>query len=305
MPLFFFISGYLYKIPENRISQLKKNIKGLLWPYFTFYILNWLVLFILFYVIYTIVTGNNNITISNTFVKPFLGMLYGVGYDTENSWMFLRALWFLIALFVMKTTFDIVTKFIKNLVLIGTISLLLWLVSQILVRYNIDLYWSIDSAFTAIPFFAFGYILRSLKINWNLMNKKWYYNILIALILFLLVYILSKINGTVDVNGNLIGNYGTLFFINALLGIAGVISISQLNFKLNHIFSYLSQNTLLIIFLHYTFILIIFKIIPNNLSDITYFFFSIGLLLFLYLPIQFINKYIPFIVSPVFKKQVK
>lgn len=239
MPLFFFISGYLYKIPENNFAQLKKNTSGLLWPYFTFYIFNWFVLFILFYVVYTLVTGNNNITLSETLVKPLLGMLYGVGYDTENSRMLLRPLWFLIALFVIKTLFDIITKFTKKLLLIAMITLVLWLISHLLVLYKVDLYWSVDSAFTASPFFAFGYILKSLKINFNILNEVKYFNAIFSIVIFIAIYFLAQINSSVDINGNVTGNYSFLFFINAFLGIIAAGMISQLNFKLNHFFTYL------------------------------------------------------------------
>ncbi len=305
MPLFFFISGYLYKIPKNNFSQLKKNVSGLLWPYFTFYILNWLLCFILFYALYTMLTGNNNITLSNTFIKPLFGMLYGVGYDTENSNMLLRPMWFLVALFIMKTTFDFITKFTKKDTVIMVISLFFCLVSQLLVRLNIDLYWSVDSAFTAMPFFGFGFIFKRLNVNFNIFNKTRYINFIIVSLIFLILYFLSKINGSVDINGNIIGNYSFLFFLNAILGIIGIIILSQQNFQLNGFFTYLSQNTLLILFLHYIFILVIFKIIPHNyMSDIIYFVFSIVILVSMYFPVLFINKYFPFLIVPVFKKKI-
>jgi hypothetical protein len=125
-----------------------------------------------------------------------------------------------------------------------------------------------------------------------------------SIIIFIAIYFLAQINSSVDINGNVTGNYSFLFFINAFLGIIAAGMISQLNFKLNHFFTYLSQNTLLIIFLHYTFILVVFKIVPTHyMSDVLYFIFSIALLLIMYFPILFINKYLPFVVSPTLKKK--
>jgi len=231
-------------------------------------------------------------------------MLYGVGYDTENSRMLLRPIWFLVALFIMKIIFDFVTKLTENLIIILNVSIVLWLVSDFLFKSKLDLYWSIDSAFAAIPFFTFGYILKSLKINFNIFKEREYLNVILSIILFIILFFLSKINGSVDINGNISGHYPFLYFTNAVLGIIGVIMLSQLSFQLNSFFKYLSQNTLLILFLHYTFILVIFKIVPlNYFSDITFFILSIAILLLMYIPVLFINKYLPFVVSPDFKNK--
>lgn len=75
--------------------------------------------------------------------------------------------------------------------------------------------------------------------------------------------------------------------------------------KLNDFFAYLAQNTLLIIFLHYLFILIIFKFAPRDgISNVLYLIISCIILLFMYFPIKIIEKHLPFILNPPTKNSI-
>lgn len=302
MPLFFFISGFLYKVPSDRniLRRIQKNVK-LLWPYVTFYLVTWLVLFILFYLGYTIITGNNNITLENTFTKPFLGLLLGVGYDTDISWMLSTPLWFLMALFFIKSILDILTKYISDIRVLLVASLILYVVGQVIFD-KFQVYWSIESAFTALPFFTVGILYKRFNLNLEL---KAYTTLLLSLVIFGLLYYLSTVNGEVDVNSGNSGNFRLLYFINAILGIAASILLCSTKIRLNNFFAYLAQNTLLIIFLHYILILIIFKFVPRDgISDLLYLIISIIILLAMYFPIKIIRNYLPFILNPPTKKSI-
>ncbi len=302
MPLFFFISGYLYKVPSERniFQRVGKNLK-LLWPYLTFYLVTWLSLFLLFYGGYTIITGRSNITLENTFTKPFFGLILGVGYDTEYSWMLSRPLWFLMALFFIKTILDILTKYISDIRLLLLASVVLYVVGQVFFDVY-QVYWSIESAFTALPFFTVGILYKRLNINLHL---KSYITLLISIVIFSMLYYLSAVNGEIDINSGNSANFHVLYFINASLGIFASILICSTKIKLNGFFDYLAQNTLLIIFLHYLLITIAFKYVNrDSISDLSYLVISILILISMYFPIKIIREYFPFILNPPIKKLI-
>lgn len=305
MPFFFLISGYLHKTPSNQFLQVKKHATSLLWPYLTFYIINWLIVFITFFVAYTVITGQSNMTLENCFIKPFLGLIYGNGYDTETSRMLSRPLWFLLALFFVRVIFDFISYFTKNAVAIIIATILLMLVSISLFKNNIDIYFSIDSAFIAIPFFAVGYILNQKKALVNYLKKS-NWNILWGIALLTILYFTSNMNETIDINKGMTGRSIFIFTFNALLGSAALILISYSSIKLNNLLRELSQNTLIILSLHTTFILIIFQFIPNdNTSDFLYLILSVLILFFMKIPISIINRHLTFISTPVFRRNSK
>lgn len=105
MPLFFILSGYLYK-PRMLKEELKKGIDTLLIPYLCMNILCF-ILSLVFYLIHPPYS-----------LTPILqrlgGILGGLGYNTE----FLRPVstptWFLIALFIVKIIVSLINSLFKH-----------------------------------------------------------------------------------------------------------------------------------------------------------------------------------------------
>jgi len=97
VPLFFFISGYLFHNYEMKNFILKK-FKRLIFPYFGFGILNYLLCIILF---------------EKFDYKGFINSFFL--YNNEPSIPVAGALWFLTGLFFANILFILLTKFFQNM----------------------------------------------------------------------------------------------------------------------------------------------------------------------------------------------
>ena len=295
IPLFFFISGYVYQPKYSYLKEQRKNIVQLIWPYFTLYLIIWILNLIIFTFGYFFVTGKWNQSFSTGIIKPFLGLFYGVGYDTETSFMACIPLWFLLGLFFNRTFLNTIHLFSKNTGILILSSLIMLFLSQFLKFHNIDLYWSIDSAMIAFPFFIFGHLSNKLKLL-VLKNKI----IIFALVglIFLLLSFTSQLNGATDINANRIGNNVILFLFNGVIGSIGIIYLSLIFEKPYQFISTLSQNTIIILAFHVIPIILLNLILPYWLSNIyTNIVISLVILLIMIFPIRIINRYTPILLK--------
>ena len=234
MPLFFFISGYLYKYIKPG-TAFKKYIKRLIVPYIFFSILGMFV-FIQYKGLYT----NPEILLS-TIGNLFIGMALSDPTITAPN----GPIWFLLALFIVIMMFSIFKKYIEDdkkiLGIIVGINVLLYLLNLL----KINLYFSFDSALLGISFFYGGYIFK----KYNLIEyfKNNYINILLAVTLFTISYLVYVYGGSLGLRtGSWEGNF-ILAYLGAFAGIAMIIAISSIlsRFQNKTIFL-ISINTLTI-----------------------------------------------------------
>ena len=149
MPLFFFISGYLYKKRNDVLDIIKNKIKRLLIPFLFFYIVFSVIIpvcFILFNCHCPLII-NNGITIK---------MLIG-DFIYNDCQIINGPLWFLLSLFEIYVVYAIISKVISNNALLLFVSFILGFIGLLFSFYSINLYLSIDNALTCFPFFSFGY----------------------------------------------------------------------------------------------------------------------------------------------------
>lgn len=157
VPLFFLISGYFFKPNQNTWSLVKQKSRQLLLPYL-------LVMFsvIFIYIFDAIINGSSTKTISNGIVGYLIGYAYGSGYIDNvygHSIQIVGPIWFCLALF-----FDFI---LLNLILkikypfLGVFSV--FCVGYFSSKY-IWLPLSLQSSFTALLFFYFGYLAKKYDI---------------------------------------------------------------------------------------------------------------------------------------------
>jgi fucose 4-O-acetylase-like acetyltransferase len=255
MPLFFFISGYLEK-DKKLIETIKGGIRNLIIPYILLYTLSFLA-WVPSRILWHRELFENNPVIEILLLKPFLGMLIGVGYDTDYSTMMNVPLWFLVGLFFVKIIHSIAIKLVKtNKKIYILINVFIILCILLIKRLTIDLWFSIDSAFLAYPFFSLGYFF---KVTAPKFIEKYFienkaknvlYKFFLSTIVFFIIIFLCKINGRIDIN---IFNYGRniiLFYITAILGVFMVINISTIFIKENILIKTISNGTILILAYH-------------------------------------------------------
>ena len=268
MPLFFFISGYLFhysKYKQNPNGFISQKFKRLVVPYF---ITNIIILctftMLSFFKLYSF-NGNSPI-------KSLIGILYGNGAPLNPPTIFTNILdipsWFLLSLFCASLILYIIVYSHEKhgLPLSIFLSLLFILFGYKISRYML-LPWSFDIACVSMIFMFSGYLIHYYKTIWPHNNfKSIFYNFIFVLLLFIVI----SINGSVDMNTRM---YSNLFFfgIGGLLGTKVIIEfakeLSKKESLLTKIFVYFGKNSIIIL-LYQSFTPMLYLNILNNFVNI-------------------------------------
>ena len=226
MPVFFFLSGYLYKKSDIVFGgYLKKNVRSLVFPYV---LLNLLAAIIVLPVL--LLTNNYEIIVDST-----TDMLIGAGHS------FAGPAWFLLCLFW--------TKIISYFAFRSKCPFL-FVIFSITAAYIIGhfVWFDIASAFAAFPFFYEGYIMKTKSRMDLISRKKWCVILSISLPL---LFLLNHINGSVAIYSLTFGNLPWLYYIETTIGITFFISLMNLiATRENGIMNTLSRESIMIMALH-------------------------------------------------------
>lgn len=239
MPLFFFLSGLLFKDKKEGFGDFfKRKTKSLMRPWL-------IILFISFLVCLAIPQWRNEITL-----KAVLSDLY-----TANTNVFQNSsLWYLVCFYFMLLFFFFVKK-IKMSTSFAIVSIilavgLLW-IKELLDMTNLPFHrfpFKIDSALVALVFFYVAYLLKE-KINSFITRK---INLLLILLIVLVAAALCVLNGWSNINSLDFGRIRLLYFPIAFMGVASVCLVSSLIITrmkwkpLNSFLAYYGKNSLLI-----------------------------------------------------------
>lgn len=286
MPLFFFISGYLYKSKKRAIGEVfYRKSKTLLTPYFYFALIS-----IPFGILLSILFGGGI-----NWKEVILNFFYLDGFIGWNA-----PIWFLIVLFIVEVVYFLIDKTMKfKTIFIGLSFIIAYFMTKSGYMYPFGLH----IASWAIVFYYLGHLCREKDVVEKLSKSITFFIIsLVFLTSFNLVFgILTNIR--VSVYRGELGNY-FYFYISA---IAGVLFLFVLMRKLpvSKLLKFFGENTLLILATHYFFIYG-FRAIDNiivgfPLMDKDSYLTSILLtiiVLGLYIPIAlFVNRYMPFLLG--------
>jgi len=284
MPLFFFISGFLFNKDIPFIIFLKSKFKRIINPYLFFSLSSFL--------LYWIPAKIRNVDNIIGWKEFLLGTTLGLSDPPFLSWNIV--LWYLPALFCLLILAYTISKCPGKIGII--IIVILTLTGFWLSKFNLLYFpYSINSVLSVLPFFYIGLIMKNVKITGILK--------LSAIIIgaFLLGFICLIHNGIVDVRINQLGN-PFLFLINASSFIIVFFFIFQMipTFK---IIRWLGLNSLAIMCLHlkaqFVPYLILSKFTEGILKCLLVTIISIILLI----PVIFIlNRYFPFLVGNKTKK---
>lgn len=240
MPLFFIISGYLFKPSGNFLS---KNVKALLAPYFIYCLVNYVWWFIFSFLRHPEIY---DFSFKTGGLKPFIGILLGIDYETIYSYPIPGPLWFLIAMFWVRIIANYFLNKINKYSFLVYISCLFSFAVFLLYVWGIDLWFSLDSAMLAFPFFVMGLYLKK---YFRSFSKGAIFVITMGSII--LTYGLSVWNGPVDMNTSNFGNNIFIYYLNGITGFTSVFGCSiLLNDFRNNFVMYISFGTIMIIGLH-------------------------------------------------------
>ena len=251
MPLFFFISGFLYK-PEGAIGKFfKKKVYHLLIPYFSF-------LFLLSAPDYIVLFK------SNAKLRDFFSFTIKQVYGGRDIYGWFDVFWFVTCLFLIQQAFHLISRSSENKkLLIPLMVLCLFIyatICQYLPQFRLPLFWGINIVPMAILFFYFGHIINEENLN----RKTVLALSIVVFILFMILDMKGVVNHELKMKWE---SYG-IPILNVLLAISGIILVFNCAKLLSHIkivktiFVGLGKACLVIMFLHQAVRQIVFARLP-------------------------------------------
>lgn len=244
IPLFFIVSGMFFNPDRSFRENVSKGFKQLIIPYLCFEIIN---LSIGWISPYQHPEQFHGITGLGIIKAALLGIFFGQDYVTKISFLPLGPLWFLVALFWDRTLFAALSKLFKNKYLLLVVSFVVGLGLYFGLSKNILPFksagtniFSIRCAAMALPFYAFGYLLKG--IDFKAIN----YRPLITVVLAAFYVVSSLYNGLCGIDELLFGKNIVLYYLNAVVGTLAVILFFSMVEMPEYIHS-VGRNTLLIL----------------------------------------------------------
>lgn len=252
MPLFFLFSGYNRKPGRTMRQQLRKDVRGLLLPYLGFWVL--LYPFWLFAVAPRHPELYDLSGFHGVMSKPLVGLLLGLGYDTPWSTAVSGPLWFLVALFSVRTFHGLATHLLGP----GAIRLALFAgavaIISLRIPQGIPLPLSLASALIAYPFYVAGVLAREGRFSGLIAHAR-RHPLGLSLVLFTLLIPLATLNGRTMIACLDLGRSAALFYPAAFLGCGAFVALGlSLNHRSHSLLVFVSQNSLSVMALHSLFI---------------------------------------------------
>ncbi len=328
MPLFFFISGFLFdfgKYAESASNFVKGRFRSLIVPYFCFALITCLFYYMMDELftpgVPSIEFFKHIILVENSILHGVSHILLGFGLAVSYN----SPLWFLTCLFVTELLFYGLTKKYYS----EPRKIVFWLTVSGIIGYLYSVYvlpfripWNVDVALAAIVFYGAGNLFRKLTesetesrtdISFKLdsgirdkFSKNGKYLPVIATLLsaFYLGYLL-KFPTENKVNMNVL-QYGENFFSFYILAFVGIFTFVYLFKKIgsSNVLEYYGRNSLIILALHFPIKDVVTKVAAIVLGvNSEYFYYNAGfalgftvLNLILLVPVIYvINNYFPFI----------
>jgi len=237
VPIFFFVSGYLFTIKKypNFFGYLKKKFKTIILPYIYFSIIS-AALFAGFQYY-----GENKLSIDlKNLALEFI-------FARRNNITYNIALWFLPVLFTVSIMFYLLKKLLRDDVLVLTITLILSAIGFLYFKTLSEpkLFWTFDSSLYYLVFFALGYLAKERKFAESFqknISRYLFFAIIFVLNLSLLFY--------AQFYGSVVSYIYSIFA--AFLGIFSFAFIAKYVLeKIDYgIFEFLGRNSLTIFILH-------------------------------------------------------
>lgn len=262
IPLFFFISGYLYNSIKYNSFTLIEFIKSRVQRYIVPYFVIGFICFFLFGVIYPLVRDGYSADYLQSVFKFLFGLLYSRGGTSWMAWS--SPLWFLTCLFVAELILYFVLKHFKKQYIVFFILAIVGYCYTVITKFPLP--WNIDVALTATSFMYIGYLCRKHNIL-EQYNKMKY-----VPILFVVLVISILFNSQIDFNLRNFGNV-ILTYSGGVSGSILVLFITN-RIKQNKILEFFGFNSLLMMGYTYSILNIVmllndnFKVLDNFIVQV-------------------------------------
>ena len=241
MPLYFILSGIFFKKYEGFIGFLKRKTNKLLIPYVFFFIVTGVLI---------------PVTVSKLFgysMASYNG--YGFGmcrYVFSEIGIVNAAIWFLFCLFEVNVLFYLLfvvsERFRSSHVVLG---ITMGVIGLSFSLRHVNVPYFVDSAFSAMPFFYFGWLLKNHTafFSWEKSKKSVIFSLVFIAVVFVVIHEFNY--GLMDMVGN---NYGGLWgcvqaYPYGILGTLAVLSASRIVGKVP-VLSYIGRYSIIVLCTH-------------------------------------------------------
>ncbi len=247
MPVYFFLSGYVFSNKDKFDVFVKKKARSLLVPYFSLGIP-----MVVFTFLLKLYQNSFTVNFAKELVKNFI--------IQKRQW----TLWYIACLFFLNIIFYLITKSVKTNRLRALVVLGMSVVGLAYYKSGgLPLPWNIDACFVAIPFFFVGFVMKQ---NLNKVEKilsETKINVLLFIVFGLINVVFGYLNIKTTGKGLEMFNreYANPIFtyISAFAGIFAIIIFSRF-FSLKPI-KFIGENSLVYYAWHQTIMMPITKIV--------------------------------------------
>lgn len=260
MPLFFFISGFLYK--EGTIKHIiKSSFCSLIVPYI---LIN--VICIGMWIITEIIHGG--FTLDNL-LSRIGAVSLGLGYERYGFLPVCAPTWFFLALFWCRVATMLYVKFLKQgivkIIFLLSLLLLIWQMEQ----YDIQFPYALSSAIMAFPIMLFAFEFRRLLLS-HIFLKRHFLVVLVALSLAIPSFILNNSYGRCDIDAVMFGRSILLYYIDAISSCLALFYIFIHITRESKLIKFISLGTIAIVGFHLTIAYYVCKICFWNNLNVTF-----------------------------------
>jgi acyltransferase len=244
VPIFFFISGYLFDSSKYEVFKtfFLRRLKTLIVPYFFF-------AFTLFF-LWLFIIREFSIKGEALKIHPLtliMRIFYSGGLNYGESVPINAMLWFLTCLFLLEIIFWLINKIVKENKNVTLMILLLCGLLSCLdsVFIPIRLPWNIDKAMNASVFYGTAFVYKKHIDSYVNLSKSDPRKICALILFFSANIVFCFLNGTVNYNFKIYHNI-IFYYLSAFAGILFYIGISSYVTP-NRIISYVGKNTIILL----------------------------------------------------------
>jgi acyltransferase len=308
IPLFFFISGFLFRPAKYATTGnfIIRRLRTLILPYFVFSLIS----YVLMLGFQAWQNGLSSIELSDL-AKSIVAIFISAN---DIIPMPNRPMWFITCLFTVEVLFYFIHKLTTynrstQSFLIATIILL----SSFGILYDLNvtirLAWGIDTAFNAFPFYGAGFLISRKYIS-QMGRLGGHKAVLLVLLLLLVTIWLYDKNGIVNLGSNRTGGNFIFFYLTSFSAITSLIIINMVIPKIDAV-EYIGKNSIIILAFHSSAYSLVWRIplistylisAPSWARPLNIGLVSILQIIFTIPAIYIITHYFPYIIGRTFNK---
>jgi len=241
MPLYFFLSGLFFKEYEGFLGFFLRKVNKLLIPFFFFYLVTSFAFPNILYV-FGLTTGHPQSLGIN-------GLWAFINEEFANN-----AIWFLLALFIVNIYFYLILVFVKSLtsssnmvaILVTLVCFGIGFLGSTFISYNFNFPCFFDTAMSALPFFAMGYVFNKYT---DILIPNKFDKFLPIIVVVCLSLTLILVNGRCSYKTNTFSINPFFQYVLGMTGTLGVIFLAKLLRNLPFV-SYWGRYSIMILVTH-------------------------------------------------------